>query len=273
LSGFTQSNLFEAFDSQVNQGLYQQALLSAETIYFTESNPAIKNEAILKKCSVYLLQKDYQSAEMTLDRINFFETSDSFQFSTQLLMATTFYLNEEYENALSSLTRIDLMLPKYATDKKKSILKILCYNEMNKWEESAKELDSLKRNTIITKTALNDSIWQQLHLALSNKNVPKLKSAKAGRNLSMVIPGSGQIYAGNIQEGLVNTFLEVACLGFIGFTFYHHYYASGILVGYALFQRFYKGGLRRVDYLIKEKNKSRVIPYNQHLKELLLQLN
>ena len=91
--------------------------------------------------------------------------------------------------------------------------------------------------------------------------------------LSALIPGTGQMYTGHFEEGLVNLGLNVLTLSFTGYCIYKGYYATGILIGYTLFQRFYTGGLRRTEKLTTDYNNAKTIPLKQNLKDHFIRLN
>jgi hypothetical protein len=245
--------------------------MRAEEVYFQQSDPLIKNQALIKKTNACLFTANYSQAIQTLDRVALIEMPDSFIYQYHLLFATSFYLNKEFENALSEITKSEIGLSAVKRTPQQAVLKIICLNELYRWEESRKEVDTLFQKTLIH-SSKNDSLYKVISGMLVHKNQPKIKKITSAKNWSTFIPGAGQIYTGSIQEGLVNTTLELASLGFMAFSIYKGFYFSGVLIGYTLLQRFYLGGLHRLDYLVAEKNKSISIQYNQTIKRELLQL-
>jgi TM2 domain-containing membrane protein YozV len=179
------------------------------------------------------------------------------------------YLNQETDNALSIIRQYELTDSLgLVHDTAAQLLKCLILLSKDDYTNLAKSFSQLEVNFKIPEA---HTIEIDSMIAVG-KNL-KLKSAKKAAFLSAIIPGSGQMYTGHVEEGIINFGLNLATLSFTVFCIYKGYYATGILVGYTLFQRFYTGGLRRADKLSTDYNNSLTIPLKQNLKERIIRLN
>lgn len=179
------------------------------------------------------------------------------------------YLNKEEDNSLSIIQQYELNDSiGLSRDTAAQLLKCLILLSKDDYPKLCTTFTTFKTSfqIPIDRTSTIDSLIEV------GKNL-KLKSAKKAALLSAFIPGTGQMYTGHFEEGLVNFGLNLATLGFTALCIYKGYYATGILIGYTLFQRFYTGGLRRADKLTSDYNNSLTIPLKQNLKERLIQLN
>lgn len=251
----------------MNINVHEQ-VIKEEFLFFTDTSSSKYNH-LINKANQQLANRDIKGGLNTIQRVPLYAVPENDLPSYWRTATLAAYLNGETDNALSIVKQYELYDSSHlAMDTSIQLLKCLIFLEQDNYNQLASEFKSFKTRLSISesKTIIIDSlikVGQQL----------KLKSAKKAALLSAIIPGSGQIYLKHTEEGLVNFALNLTTLSFTAFCIYKGYYATGVLIGYTLFQRFYTGGLRRTEKLTEDYNNALTIPLKQNLKERLIRLN
>ena len=98
----------------------------------------------------------------------------------------------------------------------------------------------------------------------------RLLNPKKARIISYIIPGSGQIYSGNILRGLSSLILQGSIGTYTYFCFKNGFYFSGVFTGLMIFQMLYSGGARYASFLTVKENSKRIKLYNTKIREFIL---
>lgn len=147
-------------------------------------------------------------------------------------------------------------------------VKILCLNKLHRWEEAENVfLQYVKMQNFSNE---RKAAYTQIVTCLYDKKYrPRIKSEQKAENFSRFIPGSGQAYAGEFGEGVVNFLMNASVLVFSGYQIYNGFYITGYLAGLGFFNKTYHGGIRRAGVLAGEKNKKEVLEFNKQIVELI----
>ena len=234
-----------------------------------EQNPQLKNQALIQKAQSLKQLKQYAEAITSLQRIPLFFLNDSTRSVVHFEKALCYYLNGDF-----TLTEFELRQLKeqqnahYAA--KHDILLALSLNEQLKWDDAK----DILRSTI-TKSNFSNSQKDSLALALeelyTQANRPKLKKENTLFWISF-IPGAGIAYAGKPLEGAFNFTLNATALGLGVLGIFNGYYITGYAGGAIILEKFYFGGRRRGEYLLKQTNYNRTRKFNQKVQGLALEL-
>lgn len=147
-------------------------------------------------------------------------------------------------------------------------LKILCLNELYRWDEAKDAfLQYIQMQSFSNKKKVQ--VAHTITSLYDRKNRPRIKSEQKAENFSRFIPGMGQVYAGEFGEGAVNLFINASVLIFSGCQIYRGFYITGYLAGLGFFNKTYHGGIRRAGTLTIEKNKKKVIEFNDRIIKLI----
>ncbi|MEX1190253.1 MAG: hypothetical protein WED33_13420 [Bacteroidia bacterium] len=154
----------------------------------------------------------------------------------------------------SKLALIDLLglpnqLPDTLLKYKSFLLGITWFNELNFEESRINFKQALKESDIAQKNAIDS-----LFYALSKIKHPNPKTA---RTLSIIFPGAGQFYSGDIKNG-INSFLLTGAFLAIGISTAFRYTlfdAFGSVLPW--FQRYYMGGYNRAERIAAERLKQK----------------
>lgn len=224
---------------------------------------------LLNKIDILLANGEITQANKDVERIPSYAIPTnqlSHYYKTTALCA---YLNQETENAHSIIQQYELTdSAGLIQDTAAQLLKCLIMLSMDDYNSLEQSFDFIK-----TKYNISNKVSIEIDSLIEVGKNLKLKSIKKSTYLSALIPGLGQVYTGHLEEGLVNFGLNLTTLGFTALCIYKGYYATGILIGYTMFQRFYTGGLRRAEKLTVDYNKSLTIPLKQNLKDRIIHLN
>jgi hypothetical protein len=252
-----------------SEGRYYVASIEFERAAFYETD-IVK----VARCKYYksLCFKELGDTKKTLailSEINMYNLPDSLFFLIRYEQAFGNYVNNDAAQSLWNLEEIKFRFP----DSSKTIdiipLNILCLNSLRKWNEAI----SLW-NYFIDKSVSEDTVKEVVKTkikALYNKrNIPRNLSPKKAQTLSRFIPGSGQMYCGEVPEGAFNFLLNASLLGFAVYQFYYEYYFTGYFMGLGLFNKTYNGGMHRAELLAAEKNLERMNNFNKEVSALLI---
>ena len=111
------------------------------------------------------------------------------------------------------------------------------------------------------------------------KNIPKIKKIKTAENLTMFLPGAGQVYAGRPGEGTLNFLIQLSCLafgahqlsnGFTTFQFWNAFPFTGYLGGIGMWNKIYQGGIKRAGIIAEETNQHRIADFNHNINYLII---
>ncbi|OIP03026.1 MAG: hypothetical protein AUJ97_05300 [Bacteroidetes bacterium CG2_30_32_10] len=232
-----------------------------ERIFFISADVNIKNTALLKKSYCYKQDQQFDVAANTLKRIDFNKTTDSIYTIVAYEYALNSFLNEDYNETLLQLNDLDNKVIDSVYESKCLMLKILTLNELQKWKEATITLNNyFKINHIKVDSLVKSELLKK----------PKLKNEKLAKNMSYIIPGSGQIYTGHWGRGFSSLLLSGAFATYTYISFVNGFYLSGVFSGFSPFRMFWSGGANYAEYLAKQKNKERISQHNKKVKNFIL---
>lgn len=243
--------------------------------------------------------KDYLGASITYRRVIYFDKTEVYRKDCYKNIADCLYETQQYEEAADYY---ELAFFQQKTDSAKAEVifrKMSCYLIQNNFEYAEIELLNLpsklnaeqaKRKIFYT-GVLNFSVEkydlakaQFLSLVDSTNTVSRKKieqlfiknekinklNPRAARIMSMILPGLGQFYAGDIKNGTNSIILTLGIATWGIVTAVKSTSPFDVLVTAApWFQRYYMGGYKKAEQIaINEKKKRRSKVYNQILDEI-----
>ncbi len=239
-------------------------------------------------------KKDYEGAANTYRRVIFFDKSDEYRKLCYRNIADCLYETENYDEAADYY---ELAYFQQKTDSAKAELifkKVSCYLIDNNFQYAEVELFNLPENLNVEQkrrltfysailhfsigkfqdseneflSLTTDSLKQKnvRELFLKNEKISKVNPKKA-KVLSAILPGMGQLYAGDVKNGL-NSFLLVGgiltwgVLASVG----SPAPLDAFLTMMPWFQRYYMGGMKRAETItVNRIQQKRSKVYNQIL--------
>jgi tetratricopeptide (TPR) repeat protein len=256
-------------DSLKKSGQYREAALAYEKqVYFASSN-AEKAGSLLNKAGCLKEIGLYSDAQKSLLRANYTDLSDSLVFALRYQTALCAYLAADFSTAESQLLQAIYFTRDSVFKRQALLLHALVLNETQQWKQAEEHLLEYVSYTSAPQT-IKDSISFAVKKMYGKDNIPHLKKMKKAQTLSALMPGTGQMYAGYFGEGLANLSFQLAALAFTGFNVYTHYYVTSLFIGYSIFQKFYLGGINRVEFLVNKKNYQLTRAFNEKNKQELI---
>lgn len=232
---------FEIKNYQLAVKEYQRALFYAkgrriDYLYKQIANAFFANSQLEQ--ANYFYDLSYRTAE-----------TDSLKYEILFNKAQCYILSKKYNQAIAELLNLQDETDKYFNDKKNFYLAI-SYFGLAKFIDSEKHfLKLLDKNDTQNKDKITN-----LFAKKKNLNKPNPKTA---RILSRIIPGAGQVYAGDIKNGL-NSLLLTGSFVALGVYMADRYtYLDAILTSLPWFLRYYKGGHHKAFEIAENKRAKR----------------
>lgn len=121
--------------------------------------------------------------------------SDQIRDARRVDLAVLHLANKDYSSAEAVLLRVSAFSADADAKRRASFFLAVCHLYLGGWDEARDELKTYFEGR-------DDPGLARLYALLSPANRPRLKSSRLARSLSTILPGSGQIYAGRIGDGI-----------------------------------------------------------------------
>lgn len=258
LASFGQSldQTFDFANQLYQQKSYQNAVEAYKRVVYFDSTSLYSNQIYPKIADCLFNLEKYQESADYYD-LAYFSTEDSLLKDTYILKKIScFLILQEYDYAEIELLNLGSDLPdslEYDKNFSEAILRF-AKEEYDLSEQIFKKLasDTLAINALFDK----------------NTKVSKISPKKA-KIMSMIMPGLGQLYVGDIKNGL-NSFILSAGLFALGVrsAIINNPLDAAISV-LPWFQRYYQGGFKKAELIaIAKIQEKRYKIYNQLLDEI-----
>lgn len=241
------------------------AALECERVIFLSQSQAERVDALLLKTNILKLGNDFERAYSTVARIPMFGLTDSVRFEVLYQRMLCSYLTERFAEADAYATQI-AQNPLYLVEgnhERVILFRVLILNEMQKWDEAAQLLYGLAESVPHNDTMREE--YNDLLKHYAKGQVPRLRSEKTLFWVSL-FPGAGIVYAGKPLEGVLSFLINSTILALGVHQFYHGYYITGYIGGATLLEKFYTGGRKRSEYLLRKRNFALTNEFNSRVK-------
>ena len=159
----------------------------------------------------------------------------------QLELAVILIANQNYDLGRLELIKVAMRNPATPLYRRALFLQAVAFIYQFRWEQARGVLKNYTRN-------------EKLDTLLENAvNVPQ-KSPRLAKVLSAMLPGAGQVYAGNWRIGLNALALNIV-LGYLTVdAALDRHYGDAALWGGTVFSRYYRGNIFRAEEAVKQFN-------------------
>lgn len=166
----------------------------------------------------------------------------------QMNLAVLLLASQNYDLARLELIKVSLRHPSGKLYQRALFLQAVAFIYKFRWEE-AQEI--LSNETLLT-YATDETLDTLFNIAINQKK----KSTQFAKVLSAILPGTGQIYAGNWRGGL-NAFLLNGALGFVAVDgILDQNFLDAFMWTYYIFLRYYRGNVSRAGTTVQEFNEN-----------------
>ena len=250
-------------DSLYKQGAFRKAALLYEKVLFKKQDSVSSPLLLLNKARCYKQLRNFKRAANTLSRIKYYQIQDSLEFLIRKESILMPYLEGNAAAAYSAYKEAEINLD---TSKLQRLhyLKILVLMQGEKWRKAEK---TMKLYAERKGAGINvDSLFRPV----TNGNA--FKDTGTAKLLSYLIPGSGQMYAGKFWQGVGSLLLNSGTV-YLGVNRYmHEYYFATFITGTGMFMRFYFGGVKHTENLVKKANQKKADKFRNIITRLVLEL-
>ena len=248
---------FDDAIKEFNSGNYEISLPYFKRIAFFESNNILNLKYLADS---YLNTKSYDNALVHYSLIYNISKNDSIKNEVIIEMAKTYILQEKYDYAKIEVLNIKEINQDF-TDRKNYYLSIISFFK-NEFENSKNYLLQIRNLSDSSQIIINE-LYDN---ALKYYNRPNPKVASF---LSMIVPGSGQLYSGKFKSG-INSFLLTG-LALTAFTLINIRYSflDAILGVFPYYQRYYTGGVINAQNMAENKIKMKKIETVKKINEII----
>lgn len=215
-------------------GNYNAAITEYKRFLFFHPNDARAGKAYRNIGLAYREQGMWEEAVAAM-RIALQRTTDkATKTEWQLELAVTLIASKNYDRGLLELIKVTVRNPSEAQYRRAVFLQGVAYLYQFRWEEARAALKHYTGDAEL-----------DVHFDTAI-NAPR-KSEKLAKILSVILPGAGQVYAGNWRDGL-NAFVLNGALGFATVdAALDGHYMDAVLWATALFLRYYQGNYYRAE--------------------------
>lgn len=242
------------------QEQYEQALGAYNRVLFF-GNGTYQEQVFQQMGACYYSLKDYENAAIYFDLAYFSEKNDSIRFELTFLKASSLLLNKNYAYAQIELFNLPDSLPLYFDQKRNFYHGITCFG-LGKYREAETYFLGVLPDTSTQEEARIRQIFQ---------NVAKAEriSPKKARILSSFVPGLGQMYAGDVRNGL-NSFFLTSALAVLAIHMSTNYsILDAIMSVLPWYHRYHMGGYLKAEAIAQQKKDRKL---SEHYRQILTEI-
>lgn len=235
--------------------------LRLERAIYNSATPAEANGLLMAKVEVRKQQGLYREAMAELNRVRLYALTGEALAEYYYQRALCGYLAADFTGALVAIDECRLYLPNSGNAQPRLLLiEALAAGEIGQWERSrgAAEL------------YLQDGP-EELKCAIGEiyDTAPSMRNPMVGWWLSL-LPGAGQIYAGELWSGLLSLLVNSGCVAFGISEAVAGHWLSGWLIGGGVLSTTYFVGQERAYQLTSQRNQRVLREHNDLLRGVLL---
>ncbi len=253
---------FREADSLFSAGLYHDAQIAYEFIAFeNQDNELIIANALLKKANCLKAENHSDKVFQTLSRCKIDKLDDSLKANIYFEQSLSAFNAGNFNIARKTIEPLLSLNTNREMDLASVFLCSLILDELGEWAISKNNLISyLNRDTTISQS-LKDSLKNNISLIYNPDLYPRLKKIKKARLLSMILPGSGQLYSGKPWKGVVAFGLVALSGAYVYYDIVSELYLAAA-VGFYLGETFYVGNVNQVNAIIIKRNQHKIDHFN-----------
>ncbi len=263
-----EKGLMQKADSLFDKGLYFEASIAYERVFYFSDMPVERVRANLGKTEALKQIGDFSKARNDLRRSLVFRGDDSLRLEVMYQMAFCAYMDRASGDAYISLMQLRQSFGQ-VRQQRLYLLEGLVLADLERWEALRKHLKTWLVDFETDSLMVQQTI-QAYDEILAEGLLHAYRDAENARLWSTFVPGAGQLYAGEPGWGALNAFSQLASLAGFGLLAYNGFYVASGVIGLGAFQAFYFGGIKQAGELTSDNTKSRLEKLQTAMAHLLL---
>jgi tetratricopeptide (TPR) repeat protein len=247
LAGQTLEQTRTYADSCFSWGDYTRAIREYNRVIFFSGIQASPDLFIHAGYSHFFVGENERAMHF-FDRAYFASNSDSLKTEAVMGRVLAQLAPGKWELALADLYSI----PNTSEEQTRRVefLKGVCFWGMEQFDEASKSFVNAVPEG-------NEQAKEEIRaLFASRKNLYR-PNPRAALIMSILFPGAGQFYSGDIKNGLNSTLLNLGLLSLGVYVVYHQTWIDALVSVAPWFQRYYMGGYNRAETIAMEKRAAR----------------
>jgi TM2 domain-containing membrane protein YozV len=224
-------------DRLFDLGFYEEAITEYKRYIHFNAATSEDSYAYYKIALSYRKDNKLKESLQALEASAHAAISDSIREKRKIDMAVTYIAEGKYDKAKFILLKLisfsDIVEIRRKASLFLGIAHIYCYE----WESAR---DALQ---VYFKEGGNTVFAHAVDTLLSSAEKMNYKSPTTAKRLSTFIPGTGQMYAGNVGDGVNSLLLNGANIYFIIYKLLKEEYGNAYLIYFFLFRRYYFGNI------------------------------
>lgn len=244
-------------DSQFSLGNYQLAVKEYQRALFFGKNDS--SDYLYKKIAhAFFKNQKFDQANYFYDLSYKTATNDSLKKELIFNKTQCYMLLGDFQKSIYELTGLGNDLSEYFRNKRDFYFAIT-YFGLEDFEQS--------KIYFISLTNKKPEAKQEIEKIFKSKKNLYRPNPKTAKTLSMIVPGSGQLYAGDIKNS-INSIVLIGGIAILGLRVYNEYSLFDTFMSvFPWFTRYYQGGYNKAfDIAVKKRAIRRNKTYKQILK-------
>lgn len=217
-------------DKQYADAQYGDAIKTYQRVAFFDNKNSTAINLKIAACCFHIQQ--YQDAISYYDLALNNATSDSLQDDIYIKKALAYLALDEIEFALAQVASVKDTI-NIAIKKRKAFLNGYIYFKMEEYK--------LSENNFINYATKDSTKLKIQEIFIENNKINKL-NPRLAKTLSAIIPGIGQLYAGDIKNGINSFLLNASMATLVGIIAYRYTVFDSFIAVFPWFWRYYRGG-------------------------------
>ncbi len=214
---------------------------------------AYRNQKLWEEC-IEAFQKSIQA-----------EIQEDIKIERKISLAVALIASGNYDKAEFMLLRVETFCEIPQLRKKAAYFRGISALYTSKWKEATEAFNIYFNDT----NNNSQKIAKQINSLLVKAQSSKYKSPKLAKTLSTILPGAGQIYAGDWLDGVNALIINTATVYLLYNNVHKQRYREAIFDSFFLFERFYSGNRLNAEKAAMKYNQNKKQKFAAQILQIL----
>lgn len=231
-----------------DKGFYEEAITEYKRYIYFHPNGDLTSDAHYRIALAYRDEQKWQGSIEAFRMAMQTAHTDSLRHRAELALAVTYIASGNYSTAEITLLKIEMSMPPKYVKERAAFLRALATIYAKKWDQAQKAFEAYFLQNP------DPDLQVRVDSLIGETRSFYYLSPESARQLSAIIPGLGQIYAGDWGNGLNALVLNGSMIAWMGYKVYNRYFSDAWTIYYFLFRRYYAGNMYNAKRIAEEHN-------------------